>query len=792
MVSEQTFKVSNPRADSQARVGMISLPVPLAWTAPQSLGGLPTQVQPVGVWPESVSGEKEMVRRQLMYVVSDAALPDELEVGDHSNCPTAYAGPEVSCRVLSKKNVGIEFTEVNEAVFSFASKELSLRLGLKHAGQTRWWEWIRIEELWSGPLCKAVRIGGAVEVEHFGDEYCATLKGQLDSKAVHYHNWLRGDVYAVMFANGVIQLTLRHINNHLFDHGRDLTDVLPVVGFRTNDTTDIQEVLDGSDTRFDLGGVRFDLAEAATMVGPEHPGRLASEDGVIVYQPYETVEIHGDTHKRQRGDGLIVDGRDNIFPKGVARTVPVMVSMGEAQPVVSRFVAPDWLYGTSKEMWGDDVLPVHDAWDAVVDDCEAGALKAEENRLRCFDNAVLVREVWEGEIAYSQMLHFYRSGDLRFLDIALCDAYHNADISFDHATETIRMHNYPFGAIALPLFRTVSMTAAYLETGDPYLLECAESAAVRYYWLDKHNWPRRSYGRDAASLRSLVFLWDYTGKEDYLAMVREALGRLIQCQRDNGSYGDQGGSVGQCGGSANEITKVWMAMLANDPVVDYLQRRNDDEELWQAVLKTGELVLETQLVKDGAYYWAYEYAHGDNPGNPWEMLSDPENFSRFPTLSSTWGYKARFLTFLSARTGDMRYLTAWQKFHDTNWALDGRETVDKQGRTVKPFVDKPDVPAYTTNKAVQYVPYAQAHKWNAQLENGGIRIRPLLTDWQEKMTGEISTPMGRLQVSCAKEGDKTVITTASDADFEVMVELPGSRHPEKMSSNETKAISQRP
>ena len=789
MVNEQDFGVGNPGWDGEARVGMISLPVPLGWTPPQGLGGLPTQVQPVGVWPESVSGERGRVRRQLMYVVSDTELPSELAVGQQSNCQGDYTGPEVGVRILSKKNVGIELSEVNEAVFSFGSKELGLRMGLKHGGQTKWWEWIRIEELWRGPLCKAVRIGGAIEVEHFGDEYCATLKNMVESKGVHYHNWLRGDVYAVMFTNGVIQLTLRHVNNHMFDHGRDLEDVLPVVGLRTNETAQLQEVLDGSRRRFDLGGVQFDMAEAATMVGPEHPGRLAREEDVIVYQPYDGVEIHGDTHKRQREDGLIVDGRDKVFPRGVARTLGVVVSMGEAEPVVSRLVAPDWLYATSKELWGDDVLPVHDEWDAVVDSCQAGALKAKENRLRCFDNAVLVREIWEGEIAYSQMLHFYRSGDLRFFDIALCDAYHNADISFDHATETIRMRNYPFGGIALPLFRTVSMTAAYLETGDPYLLECAESAAVRYYWLDKHNWPRRSYGRDAASLRSLVFLWDYTGKEDYLAMVREALGRLIQCQRDNGSYGDQGEAVGPCGGGTAEITKVWMSMLANDPVVDYLQRRGDDDaELWQAVLKTGEFVLESQLVKDGAHYWAYEYGYGDNPGNPWAMQDDPEEYQRFPGGALVVGYKARFLSFLSARTGDLRYLTAWQKFHDTNWGLDGGETVDKEGRVVKPVVQKPEAPDYTSNKAVQYVPYGQAHKWNARLEGGGIRMRPLLTDWAGGMSGEISTPMGKLQVSCSKRGDKTVMTTASDAQFEVMVELPGAGEAQKMGSNDTKAI----
>lgn len=70
----------------------------------------------------------------------------------------------------------------------------------------------------------------------------------------------------------------------------------------------------------------------------------------------------------------------------------------------------------------------------------------------------------------------------------------------------------------------------------------------------------RTYGRDAASLRSLVYLWDYTGM-DYLDKAREAIGRVIMCMRKDGSTGDQGGATGIQGGIANEITKTWMHYL---------------------------------------------------------------------------------------------------------------------------------------------------------------------------------------------------------------------------------------
>jgi hypothetical protein len=54
----------------------------------------------------------------------------------------------------------------------------------------------------------------------------------------------------------------------------------------------------------------------------------------------------------------------------------------------------------------------------------------------------------------------------------------------------------------------VGLTFGYLETGDPYLLECSESASSHWYWIDRQNWPRYAFGREGASIRSLIFLWD--------------------------------------------------------------------------------------------------------------------------------------------------------------------------------------------------------------------------------------------------------------------------------------------
>ena len=66
----------------------------------------------------------------------------------------------------------------------------------------------------------------------------------------------------------------------------------------------------------------------------------------------------------------------------------------------------------------------------------------------------------------------------------------------------------PRDAITPPLFRAIGMIGAYLETGDPYLLQTAQTVTDAFFAIDRKNWPRRSYGRDGVSIRSLM-----TGQE---------------------------------------------------------------------------------------------------------------------------------------------------------------------------------------------------------------------------------------------------------------------------------------
>ncbi len=740
--------LKSPEKKEGVKICFVSLPVGKEDQDLKKMKGMKSQSVGVGRWPDT--GE---IRRQLIFGMTEGEIPEEVEVVEGEE-EGEYTGPEIGMKVIREKKTGIVLLEEDEIEISYRGKKIGLRIGLIHKGEIHWWEWVRIQELWSGPVCKGILAGGFIEVDRITDEDIKeeTIFDAIHHSRYHNHNWLRGEAYIWMFTNGVIKLTLRHINNHLFDHGKDLEDVIPVIGFSGDLVEDIDEVVDGSKTRYEIKGIKLDIKGAARLVSKQHPGRIYRDKEVLIYQPYEGVEIYGDAFKQRRQDGYIVKAQERIFPKGVARNVEMMISMGDIEPEITRLVVPDWWYGMKGELWGDDVLPVRNEKMKLVDHMESTVLRDKEKMVGSFDNSIINKGLWEGEIPYSQIFYSYISENPEFLEIGIHEAYHFADIGFDHATETIRMQAYPFGAIAQPLYRTIGLLYGYLETGDVYLLDCAKSAAERYYQIDRHNWPRRTYGRDAASLRSLVYLWDYVG-QGYLEKAREAIGRAIMCMREDGSTGDQGGAVGLQGGVANEITKTWMALLESDVMIDYLMRKQD-KEVERFLLKRAQFILDSQIYKDGEYYWAYQYRYGENPGDPWDMRAHPETYQRHPVGKFVSGYKARFLTFMTILTGDRKYLEAWQRCYESY--------IKKQ-----PYPER--VHWYTQNKMVQNIPYEISHTVNARWKEGYIEIRPILTDVNPEIEAEVSTPAGPVKVKIKKEKGKIEVEATSKKKIKVVV-----------------------
>ncbi len=738
------LELNCPEPKEEARIAMVSLPVPMNAKVHSHFTGLATQTVDVGWWPDSRSGGKRVPRRRLMFGMSKNALPSSFRLTNKSSSVAAKKQIEVSTSIIHKDYKALLPHEVGEARFTLGGKSFGLRLGVRWRDELHWWEWLKLEKLWSGPVVTAYRIGGCIEVVPLKwDEIMAPKKegmsqyeAVLTNKWLHRQNWLLGEAFILCFANGVIQLSCRHVNNHRFDEGREHAEMTPLIGFSVSGDAPVDHKLDGTRSRFALGDMSLDLSDALPFVSPEHPGSLKRENDLIIYQPYEGVEIEGDSGHRARQDGFLVRASERRFPKGLARTVRFNVSLSEVAPVISRLTAPEWWYALSGDLWPDRVLSVRDALDKRID----GTYAVREDHPGRFDEGFMGR-LWEGEGPFAQLLYFYRTGKLEQFRRAIRDAYHMADIAFDHSTETIRMMDYPLdGSTAPPGSRTTGMLFGYLETGDPYLRECAESASSHWYWMDCHMWPRFGYGRDGAGIRGLVFMWDYLGKEDYRAMARDAMGRLIQCQQADGSYRDQGSGTGIHAGSHMPV-KPWMANLGNDPVIDYLERIPDDEELRRAVIKYGDFLLDAVVRTDGTVRWPYQVSHAGTDHDPLLEWGNPSMKGKLPYLGPhgfAHGHKPRALNFISRLTGKAKYFDTWLQFYDAHWA-DQPPRVDDH---------------YLVIRCLQNLPYAQAHSWNARWRNGGLEIAPLLSDQRPEMEATIVTPIGPVTLGVRRSKGK--------------------------------------
>jgi hypothetical protein len=249
------------------------------------------------------------------------------------------------------------------------------------------------------------------------------------------------------------------------------------------------------------------------------------------------------------------------------------------------------------------------------------------------------------------------------------------------------------------------------------------------------------------------------------------------CQREDGSTGDQGGAAGLQGGIANEITKVWMSMLEADVMIDYLLRKGKDEEIEKFLLKRAEFVLNSQIYKDGKYYWAYQYKYGENPGDPWDMMAHPETYHRHPVREMVNGYKARFLTFMTLLTGDKKYLEAWQRCYDT-FIIDYEHFIKER--------QKGKIHWYTQNKFVQNLPFEISHTINAKWEDGILKIKPVITEVNPVLQGEISTPEGKVKLEIKKTQNTIEIKTESEKTFPVSVDI--ERKKLNLTSNDLKTI----
>jgi len=566
--------------------------------------------------------------------------------------------------------------EHHRLVLRHGDRSVGLTMGLKTGGEVHWWEACRLVVLGQSPDCLTVEMGGAIEVEHMSEEVLKAHQG-VTNPFLHRHNWLNGRIYARLHSNGVCEVFAHHINSKFFDGGRPLQDVVPVIGFTVD--APVEELdkaagsWDGSVSEISLGGVRFDLAECARLATAKQPGAMSHEDNTLVWQPYLGVELYGgDGSEELTGDPFIFHGEEKCFPQGMARTLRFSLSLSDRSPRVLRYLAPvswyehcgDYVFGTEQLEDGDQSWELARQWTkahVLEGGYEDGLLPRHLRTSRTLDGRTRHEPGWEGEIPYAQFLAAWRTGDPDDYAVALRSAYYFTDVVVDHAEKLVRMHASAPPAVALPMNRMQGTIAAYLETGDPYLLEAAEAVTTNSHWLHKNSWPRLAVGRDACFLRSAVMLYRYLGDEFYRRIAREGVGNVVTSQRANGSFGDQGGGSGihQWGGY---ITKPWMGTLALNSVLDYLELFPEEAELKESVKKFADWLMSERQVRNGVRTWCFQH---DYNGERRFFHMTLGTYVDLPSVNNSWHHEtlARLLAYVAREWNDSSYWEAWSESH---------------------------------------------------------------------------------------------------------------------------------
>lgn len=675
-----------------------------------------------------------MPRRLLLIGDSVGDAPDTLSLGD---AVTPDGSPPVATMpLLQAIDEEAYLREKHLLRIEHEGRWIELAMGLRHAGEVHWWEACRLVEDQDTPTCRVVTMGGAIPHKETARADIAAGRG-ITFDLLHRHNWLYGTLHVRMHSNGVCEVFARHENNMAVDSGQDLPDCVPVIGIRATGATD-QACGSWSGDRDELrfSDVRVDVREAARLATEEEPGRLdAGDEEVLIWQPYEAVSIFsGNCMKMKTGDPWFLHGKERLFPRGVARSVQFNISLSDKSPRVARYVAPYWWYGLTEELTTRPFLPVSNEWDEQID--HSVQWVRDGIHQRGFEDGSVPRgtgpyldEVrqrhepgWEGEIPYIQFIHAYRTADAMDYANAMRSAYHFTDIAIDHASKVARMHGFWFPAYALPMNRVQACIAAYLETGDPYMIDTAEAVIEGAFRLHRNSWPRTAMGRDACFIRGALMLYRYFNNEHFCTIARKAAHDLAEVQRENGSFGDQGGGTGIHQWGAY-ITKPWMGLLATMPLMDCLELFPDDDDLKQCCIRFGDWLLANRWERDGIVGWSYQH---DFNGRPRHYDFYTQKWLDLPAQQQ-WHQESlgRLLAFCTMQTGNNDYLDAWAR---------ARETKKWEGND------------HYNSTVLQFMPWLQMHLWQPTWENGELKTKPL--DFGERMPREatVMTPNGDVEV----------------------------------------------
>jgi hypothetical protein len=226
-----------------------------------------------------------------------------------------------------------------------------------------------------------------------------------------------------------------------------------------------------------------------------------------------------------------------------------------------------------------------------------------------------------------------------------------------------------------------------------------------------------------------VLLYRYFATDYFRQIAYEGAMTVVNSQRPNGSFGDQGGGSGihQWGGY---ITKPWMGLMATNGLLDYLELFPEEEAFANTVKKFADWLMAERFDLGEVRGWSYQH---DFNGTR-EFCSPMSNVVQKLPTSKQWHMEtlSRVMLFSALRYNEPAYADAWAE----SYSGKGEGYGD-----------------HGSSAAFHNLPWVQAKLWQAQPTNGGIRIAPINFGSRTPTEGTILSPNGEVPVRWTEDSE---------------------------------------
>ena len=577
--------------------------VSLPWPADEkSIPSSPDALlQCVDLFPDA---ESPSMKRQFCLLQNDAGLPKEVRIEKDTAQASHPHEVTINWHTLHETLDKEKYTYCEqEARLDDGKRSFGLRLGWMLQGTAgtssedfTWWQWCAAEPAWSGPLAEAWRLGGYLatcsrnSAGGFPKQNGSNLL-ELSRRIVEEQgDVLHADVWVVWWRSGLVQLRVHFKTPYFHVEPRPMHG-FPVIALTNSGALPTEGNFSDNELQFPFGNGQISLEPSGLMFEQNSQGRwMHPENGTAVLQPWNDLRVLANKDRTNTHHYLPPASTDTM-PEGVSRSFSLNISLEGKTPPVSRYsVPPEWYRSCG-------VLACTASGSATAAASRGADLIKSNTRRGGFDTGFVWRYLrrdlrtgtpeedgaeWDGDTAAGLWTLAYQKGEDPSLFWPLYEAIavHAADIAVHHGRCLQRLENSVSFTAPMPKARFRGILNAYLETGDPYLLDVSTELATTYINLQTANLPRVAIGRDAWPVTSLLELHDHTGDALYLRASRRIIHALLRTQQPDGGFSSQAGA-GRLSGMSSMPSKASIGfgsgLLA--PVAIFEWARRDSEHL---------------------------------------------------------------------------------------------------------------------------------------------------------------------------------------------------------------------